>query len=69
MKELDLVMNLYLDTDYDSLPEEEKSTFRDFLTIEDPEIYSWIMGRTTPHESYVPIITRLQTLVDRPIGS
>lgn len=69
MKELDLVMNRYVDADYDSLTDTEKATFNQFLRVEDPEIYSWIMGRTDPEPCYAAIIQRLQTLMDRPIGS
>ena len=70
MKELDLVINRFFESDYDSLSEQEQSEFKDFLNVEDPEIFSWIMGRTTPeNESHLAIIKQLQSTFDKPIGS
>ncbi len=70
MKELDLVINRYFESDYDSLTEQEQSEFKDFLNLEDPEIFSWIMGRTTPEkESNAAIVNKLRNTFDKPIGA
>jgi len=70
MKELDLVINRYFESDYDSLSEQEQTEFKNFLNLEDPEIFSWIMGRTTPENPlYAGIVSKLQNTFDRPIGS
>jgi antitoxin CptB len=70
MKELDLVINRYFESDYDSLTEQEQTEFKDFLNLEDPEIFSWIMGRTTPENPiYAVIVNKLQNTFDKPIGS
>ncbi len=70
MKELDLVINRFFESDYDSLSEQEQSEFKEFLNLEDPEIFSWIMGRTTPEEeSHAAIISKLRNTFDKPIGS
>ncbi len=70
MKELDLVINRFFESDYDSLSEQEQLAFQDFLNVEDPIIFSWIMGRSTPeNESHANIISQLQNTFDKPIGS
>jgi len=70
MRELDLVINRFFENGYDSLSEQEKLAFEDFLNIEDPVIFSWIMGRSTPeNDSHAGIISKLQNTFDNPIGS
>ncbi len=70
MKELDLVINRFFENEYDSLSEQDQIYFKDFLEVEDPEIYSWIMGRTTPeNQHHAAIINKLQNMFDKPIGS
>lgn len=70
MKELDLVINRYFESDYDSLTEQEKNEFKDFLNLEDPEIFSWIMGRSSPEkQSHANIVGKLRNTFDKPIGS
>lgn len=70
MKELDLVITRFFEHDYDSLPDEEQQNFRDFLEVEDPEIYSWIMGRSSPeNKNHAAIIHKLRNMFDQPIGS
>ncbi len=70
MKELDLVIPRFFENNYDSLTEQEQASFKDFLEEEDPEIYSWIMGRSTPLKNdHAVIISKLQNTFDKPIGS
>lgn len=70
MKELDLVLNRFYVNDYDSLSGDEQAIFREFLDAEDPEIYSWIMGRSTPeNDKLMLIVNRLRNMFDKPIGS
>ena len=45
MKELDLVMTRYLDTQYSQASEPERESFRDLLALPDPDLYSLILGR------------------------
>ena len=45
MKELDLVMTRYLDTQYSQADEMEKESFRDLLALPDPDLYSLLLGR------------------------
>ncbi|MFK8067061.1 MAG: succinate dehydrogenase assembly factor 2 [Gammaproteobacteria bacterium] len=70
MKELDLVINRFFENDYESLVEQDQIYFKEFLEVEDPEIFSWIMGRTTPeNKHHALIIHKLQNMFDKPIGS
>lgn len=70
MKELDLVISRFFENHYDTLTNEEQQNFRDFLEVEDPEIYSWIMGRTSPdNKNHAVIIHKLRNMFDQPIGS
>ena len=70
MKELDLVINRFFESDYDSLSDQEQLEFKNFLNLEDPQIFSWIMGRTSPEEkSHIAIIDKLRNTFDKPIGS
>lgn len=45
MKELDLLMTRYLDTQYSRASEIEKQSFRDLLALPDPDLYSLLLGR------------------------
>lgn len=70
MKELDIVMNRYLENIYGALSEQDQQHFKDFLELEDPDIYSWMMGRSNPeNEHYSAIIKQLKNMFDKPIGS
>ncbi len=70
MKELDLVITRFFENDYDSLTEQDQMAFHEFLNLEDPVIYSWILGRSRPeNENYDSIIKKLQNMFDKPIGS
>ena len=44
MKELDVVMERYLNGRYDRAPEAERAAFVALTSEEDPQIWSWIMG-------------------------
>lgn len=70
MKELDIIMNRYRENIYVTLPEQEQQYFKDFLALDDPDIYSWVMGRTSPEsEHYATIVHQLRNMFDKPIGS
>lgn len=63
MKELDLVMTRYLDTQYSHASETEKESFRDMLALPDPDLYSLLLGRqvasTSRIENLVQTIRKL----------
>jgi antitoxin CptB len=45
MLELDVLLNRYLDERYTTLNENQRLAFQELLTIEDPELYAFIMGQ------------------------
>ena len=44
MKELDVVLERYMASRYDSAPEAERAAFVALTSEEDPQIWDWIMG-------------------------
>lgn len=57
MLELDVLLNRYLDSQYELLTEPEKHQFQQLLTIEDPELYGYLMQQ-------LPIPTELQETIN-----
>ena len=45
MKELDVIMTRYLDTQYSQASEKEKENFEELLAMPDPDLYSLLLGR------------------------
>jgi len=50
-KELDIVMNRYLQDRYPTASAEEQASFDALLNIEDPIIFDWLMDKTTPKDA------------------
>jgi antitoxin CptB len=48
MRELDAVLQAFLETDFANLGDDDKSRFRAFLDLPDPEIYGYLAGRIEP---------------------
>lgn len=48
MRELDKLLNIYLDAHYEHADVLEQQAFRDFLDLSDPVIFSWLLGREPP---------------------
>jgi len=48
MKELDLLLESYLDTRYDDAGPEEQGAFRALLELQDPTLYAYVTGRERP---------------------
>ena len=57
-KELDIVMNRYLQERYETASVEEQATFNALLDIEDPIIFDWLMDKTQSEDA------NLQALVE-----
>ncbi|MGH8505991.1 MAG: succinate dehydrogenase assembly factor 2 [Stenotrophobium sp.] len=61
MKELDVVLERYLATRFDSAPERERNAFVELLDCEDPEIWSWVMGyEELPADAREAVIEQLR---------
>jgi len=48
MKELDLLLVGYLDTNYPNAAEAEQGAFRDLLELQDPVLFDYVTGRDKP---------------------
>lgn len=57
MKELDLVMTSYLDSQYARASEAEKNGFKILLEMPDPALYALLLGRqTSPDRSIEKVV-------------
>ena len=51
MLELDLILQPFVERDYDNLSQEDKLRFEVLLEIEDQQLFSWFMGREQPTDA------------------
>ena len=57
MRELDAVLEAFVENSFEALDEEDKSRFATLLELPDPELYGYISGRAEPEDShYVRLI-------------
>ena len=70
MKELDLVLNNYLELEYPNASVEEQAVFEDILELQDPDLYAQLLGRTAinnaAHES---VILKLKFIIANKLSS
>jgi len=50
MKELDVLLTHFVETRYPALDAEAKACFIHLLEFQDPDLYSWLTGKTTPEK-------------------
>lgn len=50
MRELDGVLQGFLDREFDSLTERQKSVFVDVLNLPDPDVYAYLAQRSVPED-------------------
>jgi antitoxin CptB len=50
MRELDAVLGSFLEHGYDALSEPQKALFGQFLELQDPELYAYVLGRAQPED-------------------
>ncbi len=48
MLELDLILGRFAEKQLDLMTETQIDAFEELLTCIDPELYSWLMGQSTP---------------------
>ncbi|MBA2656880.1 MAG: succinate dehydrogenase assembly factor 2 [Tatlockia sp.] len=48
MLELDLILGRFAENDLDLLSDNQVDNFETLLTCIDPELFSWLMGKSTP---------------------
>jgi antitoxin CptB len=61
MKELDFILNRYLDSQFDQMNDERKHLFDDMLAEEDMLLWYWLSGKSFPAGSTL----RFNTLVEQ----
>ena len=62
-KELDLVLNRYLEQHYPMTSPDERHAFKDLLKLEDPQLYALILGEQEAQDSIMKrVINDLRNL-------
>lgn len=51
MRELDVLLTRYLDEQYARAKPAEQATFKALLSLQDPEIFAYLVGRETPEDA------------------
>lgn len=65
MKELDVLLEGYLERYYDTASEQEQRVFVDLLEMEDPQLFSYLTGRQTPtDEALAHVIGKIRGSVN-----
>lgn len=64
MKELDVLLERYLNVRYDDASEDEKLAFRKVLELADPELNSYLLQREKP--SSEPVASVIQQILNLP---
>lgn len=59
IREMDLLLQRFVETRYDKLSEEEKSAFTELLEQPDLDIMDWIMERSVPPTNSLKTIIQL----------
>ena len=58
-KELDIVMNRYLQERYQTASAEEQASFNALLDIEDPIIFDWLMDKTQAEDENLKVLVEI----------
>ncbi|MBA2711137.1 MAG: succinate dehydrogenase assembly factor 2 [Tatlockia sp.] len=56
MLELDLILGRFIETQLDEMSESQLDAFEKLLKCIDPELFSWLMGYSTPIEKELATI-------------
>jgi antitoxin CptB len=61
MRELDMVLERFLELDFPQLEAEMREAFTLLLDASDPDLYDWLLGRVTaPTAALAQVVARLQ---------
>ena len=58
MKELDVFMTTYLESNYAIASEAEKAGFRELLEMPDPDLYALLLGKQTSSNQIIDSLAR-----------
>lgn len=62
MKELDFILNRYLDSMYKHMSDETKMLFNDFLEEQDMLLWYWLSGKQLPdgkHQKFAQLVSEI----------
>lgn len=59
MLELDLILLPFLENRYSSLESADQEKFRKLLACQDPELFSWFMGKSVPEDAEMQEIVEM----------
>jgi antitoxin CptB len=63
MRELDVMLTRYLDRVWATASSAERDAFVQLVELQDPELFGYLVGRTTPaEESQRAVIARIRSL-------
>lgn len=63
IREMDLLLERFLQQQYPRLTDTEKKIFDALLDEADPDLLNWIMGRSEPENSaYHPLLAKLRSV-------
>jgi len=63
MREMDILFEKFVQSDYDLLSPQKKQSFECFVDETDVDIFSWITGKSIPdNDDYRYFISRFQTI-------
>ncbi len=57
MLELDVILDPFFEERFDSLSDEDKQDFIDFLKCDDPDLFAWLMGHGTSDDPRMKAMT------------
>ncbi len=60
IREMDLLLQGFVEKYYDTLPAQEQTAFAQLLDQADLDIMDWIMGRTDPPPMFTSLINRIR---------
>ena len=65
MRELDVLLNRFIETCYAELNAAERDDFDALLVESDVDLYAWFTGRAVPDSTvFVPLVTRIRQCGD-----
>lgn len=69
MREMDLLLQRFVEGNYDTLTEAEKAAFEQLLDHPDPDIMNWITGRTDPPDGPVKQVIEIMRRINNTSSS
>lgn len=59
IKEMDLILGAFADTELERLAPETLDRYDSLLSENDQDLFAWVTGKTPPPEAFAPLIQRI----------